>query len=629
MAMASSTLTPEGGGWAAIARKEAPVKVDAPLLKSTAGLKTLVVDANALIGGGVRLAGIADQFVTVQEVLNEVRDPASRFHLSTLPVTIRCLEPSAEALAAVIKFSRATGDFQSLSSVDLKLIALAYTIEAEVHGVANIRSEPPPLLVTPSSTRQKDPPGWGTVENPEEWEDIEENEPAGEVKTKSRILGLKSLNIDASPSDGAKGSPAAASSNGSKPDEVIDGRENDIADASEQAGGSNFPPPREDSQPSAVPEDHSTQVNEESVQHVDPEKVSKANPTVPEKNLVSPVGKLNVAEGLDASKGVEVGDEGWQRASCRSTRRNFLKREAKRVARKQEAERASSEVPYSVGDEQANVGAVEFSARSTDNAHLSNTCSTSDTDEVRKNVSFVDDAAGSCSEDEGNDPIDQTELSMLEACTEGRDNDASFVDDIASNCTDVPSYKSGDVESEDSWMVAPLWKSSVACMTADFAMQNVLLQMGLRLLSTNGMHIRELNKWVLKCQACNHVVSDVGRLFCPKCGNGGTLFKVAVTVGQNGTVHAGRAPRVNLRGTRYSLPMPKGGREGAALNPILREDQLPKVKKSGHVDRSVLSDVNFTTSRDKTAHKLAGVKTAAAVFGGRRNPNERRISGSR
>jgi len=26
---------------------------------------------------------------------------------------------------------------------------------------------------------------------------------------------------------------------------------------------------------------------------------------------------------------------------------------------------------------------------------------------------------------------------------------------------------------------------------------------------------------------------------------------------------------------QYSLPLPKGGREGAATNPILREDQLP------------------------------------------------------
>lgn len=100
MTIMASSAEPEVGRWAAIARKEAAVKVDVPLLQSTAGLKTVVVDANALIGGGVKLAGLADQFVTVREVLEEVRDPASRFYLATLPVTIRCLEPSSEALAA-------------------------------------------------------------------------------------------------------------------------------------------------------------------------------------------------------------------------------------------------------------------------------------------------------------------------------------------------------------------------------------------------------------------------------------------------------------------------------------------------------------------------------------------------
>lgn len=57
-------------------------------------------------------------------------------------------------------------------------------------------------------------------------------------------------------------------------------------------------------------------------------------------------------------------------------------------------------------------------------------------------------------------------------------------------------------------------------------------------------------RWVLKCHACNKVTSEIGRLFCPKCGNGGTLRKVSVTVGENGLVMASRRPRVNLRGTK-------------------------------------------------------------------------------
>jgi RNA-binding protein NOB1 len=40
------------------------------------------------------------------------------------------------------------------------------------------------------------------------------------------------------------------------------------------------------------------------------------------------------------------------------------------------------------------------------------------------------------------------------------------------------------------------------CMTSDFAMQNVLLQMGLNLVSVDGKRIEKLKTWVLRCHAC-------------------------------------------------------------------------------------------------------------------------------
>lgn len=42
----------------------------------------------------------------------------------------------------------------------------------------------------------------------------------------------------------------------------------------------------------------------------------------------------------------------------------------------------------------------------------------------------------------------------------------------------------------------------VGCMTADFAMQNVLLQMGLGLVSVEGKRIERVKSWVLRCHAC-------------------------------------------------------------------------------------------------------------------------------
>ena len=42
----------------------------------------------------------------------------------------------------------------------------------------------------------------------------------------------------------------------------------------------------------------------------------------------------------------------------------------------------------------------------------------------------------------------------------------------------------------------------VGCMTTDFAMQNVLLQMGLNLVNVEGKRIEKLKTWVLRCHAC-------------------------------------------------------------------------------------------------------------------------------
>ena len=43
------------------------------------------------------------------------------------------------ACAAVTRFARATGDLHSLSAVDTKLVALAYTLEAATYGTSHLR----------------------------------------------------------------------------------------------------------------------------------------------------------------------------------------------------------------------------------------------------------------------------------------------------------------------------------------------------------------------------------------------------------------------------------------------------------------------------------------------------------
>uniref|UniRef100_A0A7M4FW13 RNA-binding protein NOB1 n=1 Tax=Crocodylus porosus TaxID=8502 RepID=A0A7M4FW13_CROPO len=120
---------------------------------------------------------------------------------------------------------------------------------------------------------------------------------------------------------------------------------------------------------------------------------------------------------------------------------------------------------------------------------------------------------------------------------------------------------------------APPVDVQVGCVTADFAMQNVLLQMGLRVLAVNGMLIRQARNYVLRCHGCFRTTSDMTKVFCPHCGNK-TLKKVAVSVSDDGSLHMhfSHNPKVlNPRGLRYSLPAPQGGKH--ASNPHLVEDQ--------------------------------------------------------
>ncbi|NWZ28305.1 NOB1 protein, partial [Asarcornis scutulata] len=113
----------------------------------------------------------------------------------------------------------------------------------------------------------------------------------------------------------------------------------------------------------------------------------------------------------------------------------------------------------------------------------------------------------------------------------------------------------------------------VGCVTTDFAMQNVLLQMGLHVLAVNGMLIRQARSHILRCHGCFKTTSDMTKVFCPHCGNK-TLKKVAVSVSEDGSLHMhfSRNPKVlNPRGLRYPLPAPQGGKH--ANNPHLVEDQ--------------------------------------------------------
>ena len=116
--------------------------------------------------------------------------------------------------------------------------------------------------------------------------------------------------------------------------------------------------------------------------------------------------------------------------------------------------------------------------------------------------------------------------------------------------------------------------TKVACLTTDFSMQNVMLQMSLRVMSVDGLMIKSAKQWVLRCMGCFEVHYDMDRLFCRKCG-GHHLSRVSASVDSGGELrlHLKKNYHVDLRGSKYSMPAP--GKQGRYQGEILlREDQL-------------------------------------------------------
>ncbi|KAJ3249856.1 Nin1 binding protein [Boothiomyces macroporosus] len=174
--------------------------------------------------------------------------------------------------------------------------------------------------------------------------------------------------------------------------------------------------------------------------------------------------------------------------------------------------------------------------------------------------------------------------------------------------------------------IQPQKSISVGCITDDFAMQNVLLQMKLNLLSIDGMLIKKLKNWVLRCHACFKITTQMDKVFCPTCGNN-TLIRTSIAIDQNGkmTIYLKKNFQYNNRGTVYSIPAPKGGRNSKDL--ILREDQNEHLKALAAKKRLDKKALNQDVTMDELlAFGQPGARLSATgnpVIGyGRKNPND-------
>ena len=111
-------------------KKAPPKKVAKSAPQGLEKYFALVVDSGAIIkhSGFSTLHNASKRYFTTQGVYDEIRDSKAREHLENLPFDLEIREPTSEGLTKVIEFSKKTGDYASLSIVDLHVLALLYDL---------------------------------------------------------------------------------------------------------------------------------------------------------------------------------------------------------------------------------------------------------------------------------------------------------------------------------------------------------------------------------------------------------------------------------------------------------------------------------------------------------------------
>lgn len=179
---------------------------------------------------------------------------------------------------------------------------------------------------------------------------------------------------------------------------------------------------------------------------------------------------------------------------------------------------------------------------------------------------------------------------------------------------------------------------AAACITSDFAMQNVLLQIGLNLLSPSLQRVRNIRTYVLRCHACFAIEKNMTKQFCYRCGKP-SLTRVSCSTNQKGQfqVHLKKNMQWHHRGDRFSIPKPVpgaangrvgkgkgGGKGGWGQELILAEDQKEYLRAMDGRNREKQTDLMDDNYLPGILTGDRGKFKERPKIGGGRNVNSKR-----
>mmetsp|Transcript_23516 Transcript_23516/g.63731 ORF Transcript_23516/g.63731 Transcript_23516/m.63731 type:complete len:504 (+) Transcript_23516:21-1532(+) len=485
-----------------------------PSSRPPRSMKYLVVDAGPLIKGARLEVADAERYITVPEVLREIRDRQARSGLQLLPFDIDTKEPSDEAMARVAAFARKTGDYAALSQPDLKILALTWMLEKESNGAKHLLETPKPMHVH---------------------------------------------------SPGPRGPPRVPPQRVPQPPSAPAGTQG--------GGGSRFNEGAGSERPALGEED-------------------------------SPLSAEEAAEALRVALADEA-ESLSREITCPIISLNL-------VACSDRLVRVKLTAPH----EDEHTDAAEAPAPPRDESTWSRLPGW-----ARAACAFIPPVAS----DTPGPTLSGAALRPAPGGPRPEDDDLPWITTDNVRQAQRRDARFGHVPDDS---------TDVCCMTTDFAMQNVIMRMGMKLLSADGLVMKSVKQWGKQCSGCFRIAHDMEREFCGHCGNA-TLVRVAIVVDRQGRERVLPIPEhvkqriMSTRGQRYTMPKPKQGRN--AGNVITAEDQLAEArwkhirnggarKPSGDVfDPNYDFDAHFGRAGKQPKGKAGREPTVGM---GRKNPND-------
>jgi RNA-binding protein NOB1 len=523
-------------------------------------IHTLILDAGPLLRNEPPVSSLlaqAQRLLAPPAVLAEVRDAAARARVAaTLRPFLALRAPAPASVRAAAEFARRTGDLPALSGADVQVLALAYEVECErnggdwrlrrVPGQARVNGAPPPRELPRGESATQGSKGVAPQrpqeqrEHGELQETRELDEPQEPQAQWEPLTELPQEPTQESPKESLRGPPKES------PQELR--KVTATVPTTSSASAILLAPPLAQEREQ---EDQAVTTDCESKGGLRPA-VTSATAGPVEAAGAHPsltAGIENSAERNNEEKG-ETGRE--------SVGRHDTDADTKEMSKMLGELRVGEEIPAAVSaaHDIQNIQTSSFVENEEDEKDALQVGAGEEKEKAAD--AQADDRKANCGSDE-----EESDSEGWITPSNIKRHQAADAAGFTTTTKRSRRRRRAAQPSPSSSLSSPPAVMQVATLTTDFALQNVLLQMNLNLLSPALQRVRHLRTYVLRCHACFAVTRDTARQFCARCGKPALTRVACSTHADSGAVQlhlaAPQRLRWSTRGDRYSIPKPVAG----------------------------------------------------------------------